>query len=70
MISVFMLSPGLPLVPFALDEAALPFVRRTLRLSGKTRVAFQELPALKAFHATPVLEGLRLMTVAQTVFAE
>jgi hypothetical protein len=64
------LSPGLPLVSFVLNEAALTLDRRKLRLSGKSRVASQELQAVKAFRATPVLEGLSPMAVAQTVFAE
>jgi hypothetical protein len=35
------LSPGLLLVSFVLDEAALPFVRRKLRVFGKTGLHFR-----------------------------
>jgi hypothetical protein len=35
------LSPGLPLVSFVLDEAALAFVKRELRVCGKTGLHFR-----------------------------
>lgn len=62
------LGPGLPLVSFVLDEAALPLVRRKLHVSGKTELHFRT-AALKAFHASGP-QGLSPMTVPQTVFAE
>ena len=64
------LGPGLPPVSFFLDEAALPLVRRKLRVSGKTGLHFRTASPEKLSTPLPIPQGLRPMTVPQTVFAE
>lgn len=65
MISVFIfLSPSLPL-SFVLDEAALPFVRRKLRVSGKTGFHFRTASPEKLSTPLPISQGLSPLTVAK-----
>ena len=64
------LGPGLPQVSFVLDEAALPSVRRKLHVSGKTGLHFRTAISERLSTPLPIPQGLRPMTVPQTVFAE
>ena len=55
MISVFIfLRPGLPLISFVMDEAALPFLRRKLRVSGKAELHFRSASSEKLSTLLPI----------------
>ena len=59
------LGPGLPLVSFVLDEAALSLCRWKLRVSGKTGLHFRTASPEKLSTPVPIPQGLSPMTVAK-----
>jgi hypothetical protein len=69
-LELFSLGPGLPLVSFVLDEAALSLCRGKLHVSGKTGLHFRTAISERLSTPQPIPQGLRPVTVPQTVFAE